>query len=158
MPCGKCQYFVCEGDASPKDCPSGSFTNTTAASVCQTCPAGFYCFPENVTAGDPKSGYHPCPPGYFCPTGTGLDWKPCPRGTFSNNTKLSKESECEDCPGGEYCGELHAIKSSAKCNGGYYCESGVDRPDPTNSVNGSSLAGNCSVLGLHTGEVLSIQY
>ena len=55
---------------------------------CEICPDGFYCLPENVTAGDPTSGYHDCPPGYYCPSGTGLDWQPCPRGTYSMMTNL----------------------------------------------------------------------
>ncbi len=41
-----------------------------------------------MTAGDPTSGYHDCPDGYYCPNGTGLDWMPCPRGTYSQQTNL----------------------------------------------------------------------
>ncbi len=48
----------------------------------------FYCLPENVTAGDPQSGYHDCPEGYYCPEGTGLDWQACPRGTYGTRTNL----------------------------------------------------------------------
>ena len=140
------------GSDTPKDCPSGTFTNATAQASCQDCPPGYYCVPENVTAGDPKSGYQACPRGYYCPVRTGLDWKPCPHGTFSNRTTLSLVTQCEDCPGGKYCGELHAVEPSGDCYGGYYCESGVDKPDPINSVNGTSLLGNCSILGLHTGK------
>lgn len=140
------------GSDTPKDCPSGTFTNATAQASCQDCPPGYYCVPENVTAGDPESGYEACPRGYYCPARTGLDWKPCPRGTFSNRTTLSLVTQCEDCPGGKYCGDLHAIEPSGDCYGGHYCESGVDKPDPINSVNGTSLLGNCSILGLHTGK------
>ena len=57
------------GSKTPRDCPSGLFTNTTRASVCQQCTAGYYCTPVNVTAGDPLSGYHLCPKGYYCPSG-----------------------------------------------------------------------------------------
>lgn len=105
-----------------------------------------------MTAGDPKSGYHACPRGYYCPARTGLDWKPCPRGTFSNASHLSAVTQCKDCPGGQYCGELHALEPTGDCFGGFYCESGVDKPDPINSENGTSLLGNCFILGLHTGE------
>lgn len=144
------------GSATPKDCRSGTFTNATAQASCQDCPPGYYCVPENVTAGNPKSGYRVCPRGYYCPARTGLDWKPCPSGTFSNRTTLSLVTQCEDCPGGKYCGELHAVEPSGDCYGGFYCESGVDKPDPVNSVNGTSLLGNCSILGLHTGKYAAV--
>ena len=145
-------FFSLTGSKVPVDCAAGTFTNTTTAAACQPCPEGYYCMPENVTAGDPQSGYHPCPAGYYCPQSTGLDWKPCPRGTFSNKKKLYKVSQCEDCTGGMYCSELHATAPKAECYGGYYCESGVDRPDPI-SPNGTLLYGNCStLLGVHTGK------
>lgn len=132
------------GSKSPIDCPAGYFTNTTTSATCQICPEGFYCVPENVTAGDPKSGYHQCPEGYYCPNGTGLDWKPCPRGTYSNSKQLHKASQCKDCDAGRYCGELHATSTTADCLGGYYCVRRVDRPDPVSTLDGSSLYGNCS--------------
>lgn len=148
-----CHYHT--GSDTPKDCPAKSFTNATAQSSCQDCPAGYYCIPENVTSGDPQSGYHACPRGYYCPARTGLDWNPCPLGTYSNRTHLSLVTQCEDCPGGKYCGDLHAIQPTDDCYGGYYCTSGVDKPDPANSENGTSLLGNCSILGLHTGKLCS---
>lgn len=55
-------------------------------SICFFCR--FYCLPENVTAGVPTSGYFDCPAGYYCPNGTGLDWMPCPKGTYSAKTNL----------------------------------------------------------------------
>ena len=57
------------GSKTPRDCPSGSFTNTSRSSICQECPERYYCIPNNVTAGDPQSGYHACPRGYYCPPG-----------------------------------------------------------------------------------------
>lgn len=85
-------------------------------------------------------------------SGTGLDWKPCPKGSYSNSTGLSKESECEPCDGGFYCDKLNAVKPAAKCDGGYYCESGVDRPDPIRAGNTTSISNNCSIYGYHTGK------
>ena len=68
--CSLCLPFIwIVGSKTPKDCPSGSFSNTTRASVCQKCPTGYFCTPVNVTAGDPRSGYHICPRGYYCPSG-----------------------------------------------------------------------------------------
>lgn len=51
------------------------------AKECLTCPAGSYCVGDHITLRD-------CPPGFYCPIGTGYDWKPCPSGTFSNNYGL----------------------------------------------------------------------
>ena len=121
---------------------------------CDICPDGFYCLPENVTAGDPTSGYHDCPPGYYCPTGTGLDWQPCPRGTYSMSENLFRvrtfllfyldicfmylhfmyllfqANQCSDCDGGFYCDVEAATNVSGLCAAGHYCESGVDIPNP----------------------------
>lgn len=89
--------------------------------------------------------------------GTGLDWKPCPRGSYSNSTGLSKESQCLSCDSGYYCDMPGSTKPRALCHGGYYCESGVDRPNPIHAENvSSSLTSNCSVLGYHTGRYFSI--
>ena len=48
-----------------------------------------------------------CPAGYFCPAGTGLDWKACPRGTYSDVEGLYTEEQCKTCPGGQYCDGEH---------------------------------------------------
>ena len=52
----------------------------------------YYCVPENETLGHPdlQAGYDNCPAGYFCPEGTGLDWVPCPAGTYSDQENLYK--------------------------------------------------------------------
>ena len=64
---------------------------------------GFYCVPALTIAGNAASSKTACPEGYYCPNGTGYDWKSCPAGTYSNVTGLSKDSECTPCPGGHYC-------------------------------------------------------
>lgn len=51
----------------------------------------YYCIP--VAFGETKPGYYSCPAGFFCPNGTGLDWQPCPAGTYSNQLRLYKVSE-----------------------------------------------------------------
>ena len=114
------------------------------------CPERYYCLPVNLTA-NPYSGYTLCPRGFYCPTATGLNWRPCPRGTYSNNTGLASSRECLDCPAGRYCDRLNAVTNSGICQGGHYCESGVDRADPINAANGTVLVGNCTQRGLHTG-------
>ena len=59
-----------------------------------------------------------------------MDWLSCPAGTFSDQEGLAVESECKPCPGGKYCAGVHQTAFTGDCNPGYWCESGVDRPDP----------------------------
>ena len=144
------KYYI-SGSKTPKECESGKYTNASRQEVCQLCPMGYYCTPLNRSVDNPYSGYKPCPRGYFCPTQTGLDWKSCPRGTFSNNTGLYNESQCADCPAGKYCGEENITTFTGDCHGGYYCTNGVDRPNPVDSQ--ICTLGNCSKLGKHTGMI-----
>ena len=62
--------------------------------------------------------------------GTGHDWLPCPAGTFSDQEGLQNETQCQPCPGGRYCAGVHQTVSTGDCDPGYWCESGVDRPNP----------------------------
>lgn len=39
------------GSGSPVPCIAGTFTNLTQQDTCLTCPAGFYCVPEEVIQG-----------------------------------------------------------------------------------------------------------
>ena len=50
-------------------------------------------------------GLQECPIGYYCPAGTGLDKRPCPRGTFGNQTGLGNITGCLPCPARFYCPE-----------------------------------------------------
>ena len=136
------------GSKTPKQCNPGYYTNTTRHYACLPCLPGFYCLPINLTM-TPYPGITTCPGGYYCPSMTGLNWLPCPRGTYSNSTGLSSVSQCLDCPGGNYCDQLNGLVPAGICDGGYYCESAVDRKDPIYS-NGSVVFNNCT-RGIHTG-------
>lgn len=57
--------------------------------------------------------------------------------------------------GGKYCGEFYVIEFIGYCYGGYYCEFGVDKLDFINLVNGMLLLGNCFILGLYIGKIVS---
>ena len=70
----------------------------------------------------------PCPQGYYCPVGTD-EPIPCPRGTFSNRSKLQSESQCYNCTPGSFCGEKNLTKPSGLCRAGYYCPIGSSRSD-----------------------------
>ncbi|EDV25654.1 uncharacterized protein TRIADDRAFT_55968 [Trichoplax adhaerens] len=116
-------------------CPNGTYMNYTGASSCITCPAGSYC----VSRDRPD----PCPLGYYCPTGTGADFKPCPPGTFGAKTGLTAVSECAQCPAGKYCLHAGATNYTGDCAAGYYCTSGVNMFVPSGAHTG--IAGECPV-------------
>ena len=66
---------------------------------------------------------------------------------------LLQIQQCQDCDGGHYCDHEHATNVSGKCWPGYYCESGVDRPNPNNALNSNSTYNaSCPIIGGHTGE------
>ena len=46
----------------------------TQASVCETCPPRYSCTRGHIA--------DPCPAGNYCPGGNGLDYIPCPEGTY----------------------------------------------------------------------------
>lgn len=122
------QYFCtighfCPGETSePIPCQNNSFAKTTHAKECSLCPAGFFC----KIAGVPKN----CTKGFYCPYGTGIDLKSCPRGTYGDQEGLDKVSQCKACDPGKYCGFEHASNYTGDCAPGHWCAYGLDRPDP----------------------------
>ena len=64
---------------------------------------GYYCLPELVTAGSIGTVMTLCPAGFYCQNGTGYNWQPCPRGTYSNQLGLREAIECTPCDAGKYC-------------------------------------------------------
>ena len=137
--------FVCpEGSSAPLSCSSGTFTNQTGQSSCQQCPPGFYCLPIDII--NVTLAYQPCPAGYYCPAGTGINWKSCPLGTYSNISGLSEETECTPCPGGYYCSGLHSVAPTGLCSVGHYCNIGSSHPEPsdTNTTESTGSGSNGS--------------
>ena len=100
--------------------------STTSASICTTCPAGYYC-----TTGDSLTD---CPVGFYCPSGTGPDWQPCPAGTFNNQVRIEDVASCTACLDGSYCSEENATAVTGDCTAGYYCTEGADTPTPGNEL------------------------
>ncbi|KAK2153848.1 hypothetical protein LSH36_283g03001 [Paralvinella palmiformis] len=132
-----------------KECSPGYYTNTSGAIICDVCPRGYYCLPvqpSNVTM-----NVQPCPAGYYCLIGTGLDWRPCPLGTYSDQEGLSTESQCKPCTGGSYCQGNSLTNVTGLCEAGYYCTSGVDRPNPSVGNETYNYTTACPPQTLYTG-------
>ena len=81
---------------------------------------GYYCLP--VQPHNASLNAQPCPEGYYCPQGTGLDWRACPIGTFNDEEGIYEEIQCKACPGGKYCGYQHLTNYTGVCDAGksYY--------------------------------------
>jgi len=86
------------------------------------CPAGFFC----KIAGVPQN----CTKGFYCPYGTGIDLKACPRGTYGDQEGLEKVSQCKACDPGKYCAFEHATNYTGDCAPGHWCAYGLDRENP----------------------------
>lgn len=85
---------------------------------------------SNFVSGQNESGIFPCPRGFYCPAGTGNDWRPCPLGTYSNRILLREERECTPCDAGKYCNEWNSTSFSGDCAAGYYCVLGSHTATP----------------------------
>ena len=139
-------HFCVVGTDIPKPCRSGTYQDMNGAATCHKCPAGKYC--DNTEAnntgclfrfGQTQGVVIPsvCPVGYYCRNATLSAYQhPCPRGTFSNTSGLTEESQCQDCLLGEYCGSKGLTKPSGPCDAGYVCKRGASVSNPTDGVTG----------------------
>uniref|UniRef100_A0A286XEQ6 Uncharacterized protein n=1 Tax=Cavia porcellus TaxID=10141 RepID=A0A286XEQ6_CAVPO len=126
-------HFCLWGTADPTPCPSGSYISSTHTEECLICPQGHYCVP----------GMRPqlCPRGFYCPKGTGMDWQPCPPGTYGPEPGLSTLQGCHICGGGMFCPETNATEAAGQCWEGFFCTRGSTRPNPEPST--EEEAGPC---------------
>ncbi|XP_053757201.1 zonadhesin-like isoform X9 [Panthera pardus] len=110
------------GMVDPTSCPPGSYTPGTHTTKCYICPSGHYCVP----------GLRPqlCPRGFYCPEGTGLNWQPCPPGTYGPVQGLSSLPECQACDRGRFCPSANATEAGGQCWEGFFCSRGSTRPNP----------------------------
>ncbi|XP_044928344.1 SCO-spondin isoform X2 [Mustela putorius furo] len=108
--------------ADPSLCPPGSYASGTHTAKCYICPSGHYCVP----------GLSPqlCPRGFYCPEGTGLNWQPCPPGTYGPVLGLSSLPGCQACDGGRFCPSANATEAGGQCWEGFFCSRGSTRPNP----------------------------
>ncbi|KAG7455700.1 SCO-spondin-like isoform X1, partial [Solea senegalensis] len=151
-------FYCPSGSANQLPCPAGTYGNTSGLLEewqCSTCDPGMYCkgtgrtFPSGLCAAgficvgraseaspsDKLTGY-PCPPGFYCSVGTSVP-KPCPKGTFSEQSGLVDEAQCRRCSAGSFCSETGLSAVSGPCLSGFYCLEGSHSPSPVLSESGS---------------------
>ena len=78
-----------------------------------------------------------CPKGYFCPNGTSNP-SACPRGRYSGESGLKRETDCQECPPGKFCNVIGAkeLKDPPNCSPGYVCLGGSYTPTPNDGSMG----------------------
>lgn len=83
------RYDVTE---SCRICPAGTYGNYTDRSICESCPPGYYC-PEGTGHGNT----YPCTKGSYCPYGS---YQPtsCPKGYYGTTDLATSISDCTACP------------------------------------------------------------
>ncbi|KAA8594284.1 hypothetical protein FQN60_005118, partial [Etheostoma spectabile] len=139
-------FYCPKGSANQHPCPAGTYGNTSGLVEewqCSLCDPGMYCKGTGfVCVGgasapspvDSLTGF-PCPPGFFCSVGTSVP-KPCPKGTFSEQSGLVDESQCRSCSPGFFCSETGLSAVSGPCLPGFYCLEGSQTATPMSSVSG----------------------
>jgi len=102
--------YYCPEENVQIHCPVGSCCQTNSTSP-TPCPPGYFCLftcgeeRPDCTPGNfcPESPTEPilCPPGLFCPSGSS-EPRPCPCGTYNPLTGIGSQTECVQCPPGDY--------------------------------------------------------
>ena len=119
-------YYCPTGTEYPAPCPAGRYglsSGLGSAEECSLTPSGFY----TVEASRNVSGM--CDPGYYCPTGsTGPQQIPCPPRHYRPEFGGADISDCSLCVAGGYC--LEGSAQPLVCPKGYFCPTGVSRPEP----------------------------
>ncbi|XP_041098352.1 SCO-spondin [Polyodon spathula] len=143
-------YFCVEGSSSPEPCEEGTYSARPAlraGSECAPCVGGWYCAGVGLTepTGSCEAGFYCrerarsatpadghtgglCPIGSYCPAGSAFPL-PCPPGTFSNATGLSRPGLCVDCTPGYHCSGSNVSAPAGLCSPGYYCTGGASSPN-----------------------------
>ena len=71
--------------------------------------------------------------------------------SFYLSLGLSNITQCQPCPGGQYCESNGLETPNGDCTEGYYCEFGMDRSEPTGGDATSEIDGTCVLTGGQTG-------
>jgi hypothetical protein len=104
---------------APIPCSDGFYMNTTRASSCTICPAGYVCQAIRST-----STYFDCPIGYYCPVGTGTNPIACPVGRYGSRINLMALDDCLACPPSMFCSQTALTAPNGNCTAGYFCPQG----------------------------------
>ena len=139
-------------DDQRHQCPAGTYSdfhNLTASHQCTPCPAGQACLQGTGGINNPP---FPCAVGHYCPLKTARpDQYPCSAGSYTNQTNLQKQEDCEVCPKGYFC-VAGQDQPSGLCNKGHFCppgtQLGTDFPCPAGTYSpslGNVRVENCTI-------------
>lgn len=132
-------YTKLEREEQCTKCDAGKYCASVGQKVVTgPCDAGFWCIKGSSTK-TPLDGVtgSACITGHFCPQGTPMPL-PCRLGSWSNSTGLKEISECQDCPGGQYCNGTGLAEPSGPCSARFYCSQNSSTPTPDdNGVTGA---------------------
>jgi hypothetical protein len=113
-PTGKCREgYFCGGGSSVATPHESGESGLQISYVGETCVESL-----NTTLNDI------CPPGHYCPEGSGSP-HPCPPGTNSSATNLANVTDCPPCTRGFYCPLSGTVFAVRPCQAGYYCPTGT---------------------------------
>lgn len=123
-------------------CPVGTYqsdANKTSLRDCLPCPPGFFCYREATIV--PIE----CSAGYYCPfQAVNSTQHPCASGTWSNQTGLTAQSQCNTCPAGYFC--LTGSNSPSTCPPGTFNPS--QRSTTSSACRPCTAGRTCSTAGL----------
>ncbi|TSQ58043.1 Sodium channel subunit beta-3 [Bagarius yarrelli] len=154
-------FYCLAGTDKPIPCGPGTFSSVMGNSErdkCEPCPAGYFCQGLFEPSGQCQEGYYCssgsispnttgykmnstgnnlCPPGHYCPAGTGYPL-PCPPGTFSSSPGLSMVEKCLSCPPGYFCDQpaMANVSDALLCDAGYICVGGSRSARPVDGLEG----------------------
>ncbi|XP_072832011.1 uncharacterized protein [Vicugna pacos] len=133
--------FYCEASSTGMFCSSEGLSQPSGL-----CHSAHYCsggavsptpIKHKVVEAPGLSGNDICPPGFFCPRGTGSP-VPCLPGFYSSAPGLASGLQCQPCPAGHYCSHpgLSHILEAGTCDAGYICLGGSAVPSPSDGTHG----------------------
>ena len=115
------------GSSYPVSCDLGKYCGQYELEMPNDpCDAGFYCDGSAVRP-DPPAGV--CPPGYYCPRGSGTPTA-CPPGTMSDADGATNDTSCILCTAGYYCAGTANTDVDGPCALRYYCPAGMETGTP----------------------------
>lgn len=69
--------------------------------------------------------------GFYCPNGTGYDWKGCEPGTYGASSGLRSAEDCFPCDPGKFCDKFNDTTFTGECDERFYCRNGSSSSQPT---------------------------